>query len=144
ETEARINELLKKGENELRAGQAKSTYEGTFLVWDSMCGEIDTIGSIASWDFNTSTDAALRDKSEKTEELVGKVTARLFTLPLPYGVLKSAFEKVEGSLSWDRKSFARDTLRSFEHNGVHLTGPAKERVKAIDQEMIELGTRFSK
>jgi thimet oligopeptidase len=143
----RINALLRQGREALSAAAAKkqkASYEETFLAWDAMCGDIDTIGSRASWEFNTSPEQAVRDRNEKTEELVGKVTARLYTLRVPYQVLKRAFDRLGTRLVWDRKAYSKDVLRAFERNGVHLGGKAKERVKAIDQELIELGTRYAK
>src|SRR5688500_6844950 len=68
--EEKLNALLRQGEKALKDGKAKgdkATYEDTFLAWDAMCGDIDVIGSFASWDFNTSPDQSVRDRNEKTE-----------------------------------------------------------------------------
>jgi thimet oligopeptidase len=140
-----LNALLADGEATLAKCKAKSsTYEETFLVWDRMCGEIDAIGSFGSWDFNTGLDPKVRERGEKAEELVSKVIARLYTLKFPYNILKDAFDRLKKNLPVQRKAYAEDVLRGFEHNGVHLEGASKERVKSIDQELIEIGTRFSK
>jgi len=147
DVETKINALLRRGESRLSASIGRpdrSSYEETFLAWDEMCGDLDAIGAFGSWDFNTSTDAAMRNRGEKTEELVSKINTRLYTLRFPYEVLRSTFARIEQSLSWDRKAFAKDTLRAFELNGVHLEGKAKERVQLISQEMIEIGVRFAK
>lgn len=144
-TEKQVNDLLAGCEAAFeKLDPAAASYEGTFLAWDLLDADLDTIGSFASWDFYNSPDAAVREKGEKTEELMGKLGARLYNLKAPYSVLKRSFDKLSAGLTEERRSFAQEVLRDFEKNGVHLEGAELERLKQIDEEKVELSTKFGK
>ncbi len=147
EAEEKVNSLLEGCGNRLlvlkdRPGDV--TYEESVLEWDSMVSVLDEITSRGSWDFNTHPDVKVRDRCEKTTELMSKLWAHLFTLDLPYSVLQEVNQRLGDSLRWDRAAYLKDLLIAFEQNGVHLDRRKKDRVLEIDDDLAEIGTRFSK
>lgn len=145
--ERTINQALDKLGTQLialkkRAGQ--TSYEETVLVFDAVLGDLDELAARSSWAFNTHPSKAVRDKAEQTSQLMAKLWSRLFTISLPYDVLKEVEKRLAPQLTWDRAHYLKDLLRGFEQNGVHVPEDRKKRIHAIDSELAEIGTRFSK
>lgn len=129
---------------ELSKQAGRTTYEHAVLEFDHCIGDLDEIGARSSWDFNTCPDRKVQDRAEKTSQLLSKLWSRLFTLRLPYDVLKEAQSRLEPKLSWDRRGYLKDLLRAFEQNGVHLDDVRKKKIYEIDSELAEIGTKFAK
>ncbi|MBI3890647.1 MAG: hypothetical protein HY303_03860 [Candidatus Wallbacteria bacterium] len=146
-TERTINGLLEKHGKallELKKRAGKTTYEESVLAFDAVLGELDEIAARSSWAFNTNPAKPARDKAEQTSQLMSKLWSRLFTIRLPYDVIKDVSKRLGPILPWDRVNYLKDLLRGFEQNGVHLPEDRKRRIYAIDSELAEIGTRFSK
>lgn len=118
------------------------------LTWESTMGRFDDV-YLAIFDASefpylmgvAHPDRAVREGAQACESKTDELMTGLFLDDQLATVLKAYAAKKE-TLTPERQRFLDETLRDFRRNGIDLPESKRERLRAINQELTQLGQKF--
>ncbi|MED5330221.1 MAG: M3 family metallopeptidase [Planctomycetota bacterium] len=118
------------------------TDQEVLQAFDRLCVELDWTGSVAGLFFQVHPDAEMREEAANLEQEMG----RFFTeLSLDREVFDRLFGLDAESLSDPVARRVLDhALRDFRRAGVDQDEPARERIKALREELVVIGQEFAR
>ncbi len=142
---ATISEALKKADDAIAKIIAIPDTQRTF---DNTLGELDSVGvrldndtSLFIFQQFVSTDAAVRDQARVADEAVSNWGINLGKREDLYKAIK-AYADTNPKLEGEQKRLMEFTMRDYRRAGMMLPSDKRDRLKAIEMELVKLGIEF--
>ena len=120
------------------------TFDNTMLALDDMYNALSTVGSHISLMANVHPDAAIRDQSRASLEILEKFENEVGLDEELYRAVKEYAQSSEAKkLTGYKKRYLEETVRDFERNGFALPKEKRDELKTIQDKLSELGIAFN-
>ncbi len=118
------------------------TFENSVKSFDSALTNFSKTLNFMELCSSVSTDQVLRDQAKECSEKSSKFLVSVFTRKILYEKIKKGSEK--GLNTPEDKMLSSEMLEDFKQSGIELSDAKKEKLKKIENEIIELGSKFDK
>jgi Zn-dependent oligopeptidase len=137
-SDERVNKLIA-----IPAG--KRTVANTLMGFDELNYELGDLGSKLSLVASTYPDDAARNEANDELQKVASYGSDLFLNEALYKAIKGfSLSPAAKTLTAPQKKFLYETLIAFEINGMKLDKASRDKLKVINDKIIEFGNHFDK
>jgi Zn-dependent oligopeptidase len=119
------------------------TFDNTLGALDDLTANLETDTSMLIFMSNVSTDAAVREASQKAEEDTGNYLIELGKREDLYKAVM-AYANTHPKLEGEQKRFLEFTLRDYRRAGMNLPKDRRDELKDVQKKINALGIEFMK
>ena len=124
---------------------AERTFENTMSDLDNLYNNLNTISSNIYLIAYTHTDSVTRNNALESNTILEQYGNKLQLNDSLYQSVKNYADSEEArNLTGPKAKFVKETVEDFERNGFALSKEDRDKLKAINDEISEIGNEFSK